>query len=128
MLVLVAACMEPYSDFADRSPTVQLANALLPLPERVFCGIYSTNFELSVFTPCGTRESWWVDGGHPVDFSRVNALLAQGDRRVGHRLFVAWRGRPSHRGSYGHMGCCEREFHVSEVLLARPARPDDCRQ
>ena len=128
LALALGSCTEPYSVFADPSPSVRLANALLPLPERVYRGTCSGNFELSVFKPCGSAELWWIDGGRPDAFGLINAVFARLDSHLSQRLFVVWRGRPSHRGTYGHMGCCEREFHVSEVLLVRPARSDDCRQ
>lgn len=134
LCLALGACADPYSDFADNGPPVRLANALFPLPERVYRGIYSAGFETNDFTPCGSKEGWWVGGERPVNAAAVEEAFTREDRRLGpdrhatRRIFVVWRGRPSHRGRYGHMGVSERGFHVSEVLLARPARPDDCRQ
>ena len=131
LALALGACADPYAEWSDSPPPSRLANALLPLPERVYRGIYSLGFESSNFTPSGSQESWWVSGESPANHAVMEAALAAEDRRLGHsshatrQVFVVWRGRPSHRGRYGHMGASERAFHVTEVLSVRPVQVGD---
>ncbi|MCX6027070.1 MAG: hypothetical protein NTY23_12585 [Chloroflexi bacterium] len=45
---------------------------------------------------------------------------------AGARLFVEVRGVLRREGGYGHLGAYPRDFHVTEVIEARPGREGDC--
>ena len=82
-------------------------------------------FETSAFQPCGDAEQWWLAGDADV-MGELGQAFASVRETLGARLYVEVRGVLSREGSYGHMGAYPREFHVTEVLTARPSREGDC--
>jgi hypothetical protein len=82
-------------------------------------------FETSAFQPCGDAEQWWLTGDTDVMGELDRALLAV-DETTGARLYVEVRGVLSREGNYGHLGAYPREFHVTEVVQARPEMEGDC--
>jgi hypothetical protein len=88
-------------------------------------GYVVLGFETSAFQPCGDAEQWWLSGDTDVMGELENAFADLGGT-AGARLYVEVRGVLSREGSYGHLGAYPREFHVTEVVDARPAEDGDC--
>ena len=82
-------------------------------------------FETSAFQPCGDAEQWWLTGDTDVMGELDRAFLAV-DGTTSARLFAEVRGVLSREGNYGHLGAYPREFHVTEVVQARPEMEGDC--
>ena len=74
-----------------------------------YSGRYTTSFEVSCFEPDGSDETWWASGALPD--------IANEFERCAFHLVV--RGRLSPKGHYGHLGMCERELIVEEVLSSK---------
>jgi hypothetical protein len=82
-------------------------------------------FETSSFQPCGDAERWWLSGDMDVMHSITLADRAL-DPSSQARLYAELRGVLSREGSFGHLGGYPREFHVTEVVEARPESAQDC--
>ncbi len=76
-----------------------------------FSGRYTCAFEVSWFEPDGSTERWWASGVLPG--------MDEPDRWRERIYHVTVRGVPGPKGSYGHLGMCEREFVVEEVLSCK---------
>lgn len=97
-----------------------------------FRGRYTNAFEESRLEPCGSNESWWLDGDD-ADWapfgSRVVAFMPGprttmvGDRAV---VYVVVRGDTTPRGEYGHLGHYQRELVLRGVDTVRAWRASDC--
>ena len=88
-------------------------------------GYVVVGFETSAFQPCGDAERWWLSGDTDVMGELQDAFASMGET-AGSRLFVDVRGVLSREGSYGHLAAYPREFHVTEVIEARPGREGGC--
>lgn len=100
---------------------VILSGCTAPTPDESFEGTYSWGFEESVFRPCDRTERWWVvDDQELVERYRV---VAENDYE---EVYVEIRGRLSGRGTYGHGGQYPRQLEVTDVLVVRRRRADDC--
>jgi hypothetical protein len=88
-------------------------------------GYVVLGFETSAFQPCGDAEQGWLSGDTDVMRELEDAFAGMGET-AGARLLVEVRGVLSREGSYGHLGAYPREFHVTEVLEARPSQAGDC--
>lgn len=90
-------------------------------PEEVR-GHYSYGFEISALEPCDLDECWWVE--------RIPDEIWEAMRQLGvdeyEYVFVRIRGHKSPPGRYGHLGMCQREFEIVEVLEVRLPAPGDC--
>lgn len=86
----------------------------------VYAGHYSTGFEVSAFTECGSGEAWWVRGTADL---QVQAKAAN-DGAAYEPVFVRVRGTLSEPGTYGHLGAYPRELTVTEVIEVSTA--DGC--
>ena len=95
--------------------------------EGVYRGHYTRAFEANGFVACGSDEGWWVEFASTEVSNDLNARVP-GPTGLEHAVtaYVVWRGTPSRKGSYGHLGASEREFRVEEVIEARLAGSDDC--
>jgi hypothetical protein len=91
-----------------------------PGADHVWEGLYSSGFEVSAFSPCGSDESWWVEGGDIAN--RYQTLGVEPYERV----YVRLKGEVSDVGKFGHLGVYERAFTVTKVLEIRRAEPEDC--
>lgn len=95
--------------------------------EGVYRGHYTRGFEANGFVACGSDKGWWVEFASAEVSNDLNARVpgpSALERYV--TAYVVWRGTPSRKGSYGHLGASEREFRVEEVIEARLAGPNDC--
>jgi hypothetical protein len=86
-------------------------------------GCYTGGFEMSAFTPLGTRENWWTKWDTSTAMLEVAAGTA--GRGVWPTLFVVLQGRVSEEGRYGHMGQYSRQIAVSRILAARKPQPGE---
>lgn len=76
-----------------------------------YSGKYTTAFEVSWFEPDGTKEIWWASGALPTRDT------PNGYEECSFQLVV--RGKLSPMGQHGHLGMCERELDVEEVLTCK---------
>ena len=95
--------------------------------DRVYSGIYSSNFEISFFWPREVpRDRWWVTGGA---MTKLNAYVHSHPDRIPDStyVFVRWRGLVSKKGHFGYMEMSNRTFYVTEILSIRSvsARDED---
>lgn len=97
--------------------------------EREFEGVYEAHWELSCFVVQTTQGSpgrpqieqwlaWFPDG---FTFPDEDTL----DLRVGRSYKMRVRGRLGPRGHFGHLGVCERELFVTEVLVCVETSPPE---
>ena len=76
-----------------------------------FSGRYISAFEVSWFEPDGSTEKWWASGALPG---------ADHPDQWKERIYqIAVRGVLSPKGHYGHLGMCERELVVEELLSCK---------
>ena len=90
--------------------------------EQEYEGRYTWGFETNSFQPCGVFENWWVTG-------EVNQLVDCHDSLSAGQfnpIHVRVRGIRSPLGIFGHMGACQREFFVTELLACEPVEDDHC--
>lgn len=92
----------------------------------VYRGIYVTGFEMAGFKACGYDEIWWVE----FDLAEGSPGVGEQAEKLEHGwdggVYVEWRGEPSQKGSYGHMGSYVREIKVTEVLTVTDQAFADC--
>jgi hypothetical protein len=90
-------------------------------------GHYTMGLERSSFVPCGSNEDWWVEVKSERVADELTHRLAR-DGRVAYGIdaYVVWRGKPSERGQFGHVGRYDRTFEVRSVAVARPSAKNDC--
>lgn len=81
----------------------------------IFSGRYITAFEVSWFVPDGSGDPWWASGALPARkaSNSYEECIYQ----------VVVRGQLSEKGHHGHMGMCERELIVEEVISAVHCKP-----
>ncbi len=95
-----------------------------------YVGHWSMAFEISVFTPCGTREVWWLWPPEDLSQERLRLLrekASEADAASGQtRLFLRCRGRLSDVGHFGHLGAYERQLVLEEIVDLRPSDAGDC--
>jgi hypothetical protein len=90
-------------------------------------GHYTMGLERSSFVPCGSNEDWWVEirSGRASD-ELTRRLPPRGRVPMVVDAYVVWRGKPSDRGHFGHVGRYDRTFEVRSVAVARPSAKNDC--
>jgi len=78
------------------------------------------------FRPCGSRESWWVEGKEEVAkyLTTEYEYLAPSPYE---EVYVRLRGKPSEKGQFGHLNAYGRTFSVEDVIAIRPRLPSDCK-
>jgi hypothetical protein len=102
-----------------------LAGASAPAGQpREIAGHYTVQWEEQSFQPCGSREKWWVSDPGPL--MRRYRELVQG-RSFG-TVYVKVRAEVTEPGQYGHLGMFPRAMAVRELVDARAAGDDDCRE
>lgn len=88
--------------------------------ETEFEGVYLAQWEIAHFAPDGGRRLRWLGLKHGekwlAHFPSGASVPTSGlhERASFHRMRV--RGRIGPRGRYGHMGICQHELFVSEIL------------
>ncbi|HET7229524.1 MAG TPA: hypothetical protein VFJ16_05945 [Longimicrobium sp.] len=104
---------------------VMVAGALAPAGEpRSYSGHYTVRWEEQSFTPCGGREKWWVSDPGPL-MARYREVMRESDYGS---VYVTVRAEVTDRGMYGHLGMFPRAMAVREVVNARAAGENDCRE
>lgn len=111
----------------------EVADETEPGDTAVFRGVYRFGFERSEFVECGAAERWWVRPAtrdlsrdlvyrrlRPFDDAPDSVGLGRG------AVMVSFRGRPSTRGEYGHMGEYEREFVLTDVVSMQDTVNNGC--
>jgi len=104
---------------------VMTGAALAPAgePQR-YSGHYTVQWEEQSFTPCGGREKWWMSDPGPL-MARYREL--NDDHHYG-TVYVTVRAEVTDRGRFGHLGMFPRAMAVREVIDARAAGDNDCRE
>lgn len=92
-------------------------------PQRL-SGYYTVQWEEQSFTPCGGGEKWWVSDPGPL-LARYRQVM--GSRDYG-TVYVTVRAEVTGRGMFGHLGMFPRAVAVREVIDARAAGDQDCRE
>ncbi|HOU14521.1 MAG TPA: hypothetical protein PKZ84_15545 [Anaerolineae bacterium] len=81
----------------------------------------------SSFTPCGSKETWWVKS---KGYSKIAEKLQEDYNNIAQKpyelVYARLRGDVSRKGQYGRLGSYQRVLYVEEVLDIRPKRDDDC--
>ena len=90
-------------------------------------GRYTTGFETSAFTACGSDESWWVSfipgfRSAALDSAllAVRAEAAPRDPDPALSVYVEVTARLSGAGHFGHLGASSHELAVESVTTAGP--------
>lgn len=118
-----------------RSRKMRLRSLFLPLvslfpfaapamsDEQLVSGYYTVGWEEQSFTPCGSRQKWWVNNPGPMMGPYRD--LVEGDWGT---IFVTVRVDLTTEGQWGHMGGYRRGMAVTELVDARKPSPerDDC--
>ena len=86
-------------------------------------GHYTVRWEEQSFTPCGQRERWWVSDPGPL-MERYREVV-KGEYGT---VYVRMRAEVTGRGLFGHLGMYPRAVAIRQVVLAREAGSDDCRE
>ena len=105
-------------------PLVSLLPFAADAPEeRLVSGYYTVGWEEQSFTPCGSRQKWWVNNPGPMMGPYRD--LVEGDWGT---IFVTVRVELTTEGQWGHLGGYRRALAVTELLDARApsAERDDC--
>jgi hypothetical protein len=102
---------------------VMAGAALAPAgePQR-YSGHYTVQWEEQSFTPCGSREKWWMSDPGPL-MARYRALHPDHDYGT---VYVTVRAEVTDRGMFGHLGMFPRAMAVREVIDARASGEADC--
>lgn len=109
--------------FATLLPLPLLA-AVAPRPEPVtLSGYYTVKWEEQSLRVCGERGPWWVSNPGPV--LEPYRELVEGEYGT---IYVTVRADVTGPGMFGHMGMYRRAVAIREVVEARAATRDDCRQ
>lgn len=118
-----------------RSRKMRLRSLLLPLvslfpftapamsDEQLVSGYYTVGWEEQSFTPCNSRQKWWVNNPGPMMGPYRD--LVEGDWGT---IFVTVRVDLTTEGQWGHLGGYRRAMAVTELVDARKPSPerDDC--
>ena len=97
------------------APTI--SPVVAPNVEAQFSGRLSLSFETRSFSPDGINETWWVSGTDGVRQVLNAAAPANADLQDrGYSAQVTVIGTPSARGRLGHLGNCERDILVTQIL------------
>lgn len=81
----------------------------------------------SNFTPCKTRESWWVkDKGFTKITDKLQEQYAQIAEKPYAQVYVRLRGEVSRKGQYGPLGSYQRVVYIEEILDIHEKTEDDC--
>jgi hypothetical protein len=88
-----------------------------------FRGYYTKGSEVSVFSPCGRRELWWVTG----HIEPLLAAVTSPRGLVGGTIYTEFTGELSPPGSFGHLGAYRRQVTVQDMAVARAPKPEDCK-
>lgn len=104
---------------------VVVAGALAPAAEpQRYSGHYTVRWEEQSFTPCGSRDRWWMSDPGPL-MPRYREIIKDGDYGT---VYVTVRAEVTDRGMFGHLGMFSRAMAVREVIDARAAGENDCRE
>jgi TPR repeat protein len=93
--------------------------------EAEYRGCYTGGFEVSAFTPLGTRENWWTKWDTSTAMLDAALKDAPGRGAISPTLLVVIQGRVSEEGRHGHMGQYSRQITVSRILAARKPLPGE---
>jgi len=81
----------------------------------------------SSFSPCGSREIWWVKS---KGFSKTAEKLQEDYNHIVQKpyepVYVRISGEISRKGQYGRLGSYQRVLYIEEVLDIHPKQDDDC--
>jgi len=88
-----------------------------------FRGYYTKGSEVSVFSPCGRRELWWVTGHSEPLLAAVTSPRGL----VGGTIYTEFTGELSPPGSFGHLGAYRRQVTVQHMAVARAPKSEDCK-
>ena len=81
----------------------------------------------SSFTPCGTKETWWVKNkGYTKTADNLKGDYMAIAEKPYEQVYVRVRGEVSRKGQYGRLGSYQRVLYVKEVLDIRARREGDC--
>jgi predicted extracellular nuclease len=83
---------------------------------QVYRGRYRYNFEVALFTPSGSSESWCVGGAGMKKAELPNTTRGSAD--------VVVRGQLGTKGRYCNLGGYEYKLNVFEVIGAKNLRPE----
>ena len=95
-----------------------------------FKGLWTLNFEVSAFVPCGSYERWWLGATHESTLhAQLKAVAGEGSLvEHGHPqpVYIEVRGRVSEPGHFGHLGAYSRDLEVSAANVVRLPSASDC--
>jgi hypothetical protein len=92
----------------------EMADSVTWEPVQTYSGSYQPGWELSDFTPRGSRETWWLSGN-----LRRTEPFSLGYHPNGVHLFVTVEGQLSSRGLHGHLGAYQRELRVIRIISVK---------
>ena len=82
----------------------------------------------SGFSPCGSKETWWVKS---KGFSKTAEKLQEDYNHIAQKpyepVYVRISGEISRKGQYGRLGSYQRVLYVEEVLDIHPKQDTDCK-
>lgn len=82
----------------------------------------------SSFTPCGSKEVWWVKS---KGYSKTAEKLQEDYNGIAQKpyeqVYVRISGEVSRKGQYGRLGSYQRVLYVQEVLEIRTKKDVDCK-
>ncbi len=81
----------------------------------------------SSFTPCGSKETWWVKSkGYTKTADQLKDDYLGIAEKPYEQVYIRVRGEVSRKGQYGRLGSYQRVLYVEEVLDIHTQREDDC--
>lgn len=90
-------------------------------------GFVTFGRESSSFSPCKSRETWWVKNkGYSKTAEELQEQYAKIAKKPYEQVYVRIRGEVSRKGQYGRLGSYQRVLYVDEVLDIHAKRDDDC--
>lgn len=92
------------------------------IPPDTIKGHFSSGWELSIFIPCNSDESWSISSG-TSQFSSIYGSIASDTES---RVFIQAKGSVSELGQYGHLGINKRIFNLTNLYEMRKPLDDDC--
>ncbi len=80
-----------------------------------FRGYYTHSFEVSQFTPQGTKEKWWLEGSIE-DITKQLVAPRDETPKLKSPVYIVVDGKLSKPGRFGHLGKYVRKLSVEKVL------------
>ena len=94
-------------------------------------GYYIHSFEFSGIYPCDSTNPWWVEATRELYFTYDSLMQKMGisiPKYNPTKVFCVLKGSLSKMGHYGHMGGCEYQFLVKEIIRMEKPGDEDCKK